>query len=395
MKGSIKKLRVHIIGIHGVPAKYGGFETLADFLCQYLRNEYEITVYCNSNKYPEKTKEYFGAKLIYLKLDASGFKGIIYDFITFINALLKADIILYLSPVSSGFMTPLKYLTGKKVIVNHGGLNEWEREKLNYIQRKWAKFNHRVAAYCADANIADNSLYKKSLKAAFHADSIVIKYGGDHVQKVSVDDEILSKKYAFVKEPYAVSVSRAQLDNNIHLVLKAFEYFNNYRIVLVSNWNVSKYGIDLKQKYSNHSNMILLDAIYNQRELDYIRGNAYIYIHSHSRCGTSPSLVEAMCLNQAILSYDVPANRETTKGNAFYFQDAHSLQNLLMSISERQIADSKLKLFSIAMQEYKWQVISQQYRLLINKYKKTTDESSSHLFLNKKSPEHKMLGDFE
>lgn len=364
------KIKVHIVGIHGVPAKYGGFETLADFLCQYLGKEFEITVYCNSNKYPEMPKEYFGAKLKYIKLDASGFKGIIYDIITYVNAILNADIILYLSPVSSGFIIPLKYLTGKKIIVNHGGLNEWEREKLSWIQKKWAKFNHGVAARFADINIADNLLYKRSLKDTFNADSIVIKYGGDHVQKISFHDEILSKKYPFVKERYAVSVSRAQIDNNIHLVLEAFENFKNYKIVLISNWNISKYGRDLKQKYSKCSNMILIDAIYNQRELDFIRGNAYVYIHTHSRCGTAPSLVEAMYLKQAILSYDVPTNRETTKGEALFFHDTNSLEKLLTSITEEQLNNLKSILGSIAVEEYTWNTISQQYRNLINTYKK-------------------------
>ena len=366
MKDSVKRLSVHIIGIHGVPAKYGGFETLADYLCQYLGKDFEITVYCNSNKYPEKAKEYFGAKLKYLRLDASGFKGIFFDILTYLIALRKADVILYLRPVGSGFITSLKFFYGKKVIVNHGGLNEWEREKLSWLQKKWAKFNHGVAARFADINIVDNLLYKKSLKDTFNANSIVIKYGGDHVQKVSFQDEILSKKYPFIKERYAVSVSRAQLDNNLHIVLEAFEHFNDYKIVLISNWNVSKYGQDLKQKYSNHSNMILLDAIYDQRELDYLRGNAYVYIHSHSRCGTSPSLVEAMCLKQAIVSFDVPINRETTKEEAFFFHDVFSLQKILVLIKEEQLNIIKSKLFSIAMQEYTWEAISQQYRNVIN-----------------------------
>lgn len=363
----MRKLKVHIIGTHGVPAKYGGFETLADYLCQYLNEDFDITVYCNAKKYLEKPKTYFNVKLRYINIEANGFKGIFYDFVTYLISLRKADVILYLSPVGSGFMTPLKLFTKKKVIVNHGGLNEWEREKLSWIQKRWAKFNHGVAARFSDANIVDNLLYKKSLKDTFNADSIVIRYGGDHVQKISSNDEILSKKYPFVKERYAVSVSRAQLDNNVHLVLEAFEHFKDYKIVLVSNWNVSKYGIDLKQKYYNHSNMILLDAIYDKRELDFVRGNAHIYIHSHSRCGTSPSLVEAMCLKQAILSYDVPTNRETTHGEAFFFRDSITLQNLLYNITEPQIHDLKKKLFSIASEEYTWVTISQLYRYAINK----------------------------
>jgi glycosyltransferase involved in cell wall biosynthesis len=363
----MKKKKVHIVGTHGVPAKYGGFETLADFLCQQLNSEYELTVYCNAYKYPEKAKEYFGAKLIYLKLDASGFKGIIYDFITYIYALFKADVILYLSPVGSGFMTPLKYLKGKRVIVNHGGLNEWEREKLSWFQKKWAKFNHSIAARFADVNIADNELYKKSLKENFNADSVVIRYGGDHVQKISKDDDLLSTKYPFVDGRYAVSVSRAQLDNNIHLVLEAFEHFNDYKIVLVSNWNVSTYGKELKEKYANHPNIILLDAIYDKRELDFIRGNAYVYIHSHSRCGTAPSLVEAMCLEQAIISYDVATNRETTQGQALFFTDSNSLVNVLKGLTAEKIEDNRLKMYSIASKSYTWKEIANQYENVIDR----------------------------
>lgn len=358
--------KIHIVGTHGVPAKYGGFETLADFLCQNLKDDYEFTVYCNSHKYPDKEKEYFGAKLKYLRLEANGFKGIFYDLITYVQALISADVILYLSPVGSGFMTPLKYLTGKKVIVNHGGLNEWEREKLSSIQKIWAKFNHRIAAKFADVNIADNLLYQKSLKDTFNADSSVIRYGGDHVNKIDSNNINFIKKYPFVNDVYAVSVSRAQLDNNIHLVLEAFENFDAYKIVLISNWNISQYGIDLKEKYSNHPNMILLDAIYNKDELDYLRGNALVYIHSHSRCGTAPSLVEAMCLKNAIISYDVPTNRETTKNKAVFFSSAHSLEEELNKISLNDLAINKELMFEIATKEYNWESISNEYRIIIN-----------------------------
>lgn len=316
----MKKKKIHIVGTHGVPAKYGGFETLADFLCQNLSSEFDITVYCNAHKYEEKPRTYCGAKLEYVALEANGFKGIFYDLITYCKALFSSDIILYLSPVGSGFMTPLKYLTGKKVIVNHGGLNEWEREKLNWIQKKWAKFNHWIASKFADVNIADNELYKNSLKQNFNAESVVIRYGGDHVRKINQDSKVLKEKYPFVKGKYAVSISRAQVDNNIHTVLEAFENFDLYKVVIVSNWDVSEYGRSLKATYKDHANIILLDAIYDKEELDYVRGNSYIYIHSHSRCGTAPSLVEAMNLELPIVSFDVPTNRETTNKKAFFLR---------------------------------------------------------------------------
>jgi glycosyltransferase involved in cell wall biosynthesis len=362
------KKKVHIVGTHGVPAKYGGFEILADFLCQHLNQDFDISVYCNAHKYSEKIKEYYGAKLKYLNIEANGFKGIFYDLITYIKSLGKANVILYLSPVGSGFMTPLKFFTKTKVIVNHGGLNEWEREKLNKWQRIWAKCNHYVASMCSDVNIADNSLYKKSLKDTFNAASIVIKYGGNHVNIIERNDVRFSDKYPFVLNgnKYAVSVSRAQLDNNIHLVLEAFEKFLAYKIVLVSNWNVSEYGKKLKQKYINHPNMILLDAIYGKEELDYIRSNAYIYVHSHSRCGTAPSLVEAMNLGLAVISYDTPVNRETTHNQACFFDNSDTLVHQLSNISENQRDSIALNMKKIAQSEYSWNIIAEQYKNLIN-----------------------------
>ena len=101
----------------------------------------------------------------------------------------------------------------------------------------------------------------------------------------------------------------------------------------LSETKVYHFGSIVTRKYKNHPNMILLDAIYDKDELDYLRGNAYIYIHSHSRCGTAPSLVEAMSLENAILSFDVPTNRETTKNEASYFTDSSSLIIELESLS--------------------------------------------------------------
>ncbi len=359
-----KKKRIHIVGIHGVPAKYGGLETFADFLCQNLGDEFDITVYCNAHKYPEKAKTYFGAKLKYIPLDASGFRGILYDVLTYIDALAKSDVVLYLSPVGSGFMTPLKKLSRAKVIINHGGLNEWEREKLSWLQQKWAKFNHRIAAKFADINIVDNELYKESLKQNFNAESTVIRYGGDHVSKIAPTGEPLVKKYPFVKEKYAISISRAQVDNNLHMVLEAFEDFKEYKIVLLSNWDISTYGKKLRQKYTGHPNMILIDNIYDKRELDFVRGNAYLYIHSHSRCGTAPTLVEAMNLNLPVIAFDVPTNREATKNKAAFFTDSASLIELLEHIPDETIKTNRDDMYAIASTHYTWEKISAQYKAL-------------------------------
>ncbi len=364
------KLKVHFVGTHGAPARYGGFETLVDFLSQYLSDEMDITVYCTGKAYPEneRLEKYYNASLVYIPIEANGFKGIFYDMISLYKAFRKADVVILLGPAGSGFLTFMNSFFKKKLIINHGGLNEWEREKLSLFQKNFAKFNHRVAAHKASINIVDNELYKDSLSENFAADSVVIRYGGDHVKRIFPEERPdLVSKYPFVKEKYAVSVSRAQIDNNLHLVLEAFENFNEYKLVLVSNWNISDYGKKLFSKYKNNSNMILLDAIYDKEILDFIRGNAYLYIHTHSRCGTAPSLVEAMSLGKAIVSYDVPTNRETTQNQADFFSDKESLTKILYELDEEKIKLNENLMKEIASKTYTWNKIATQYTEIIQK----------------------------
>lgn len=368
---SDRRIKVAIVGTNGIPASYGGYETLADNLAKQLGEVVDLTIYCSKT---QKEKHYVDgevynhAKLKYLNLKANGVQSIIYDTITLIRSSVKDDVIIYLGP-GAGFVLPALRLFGckKNIIVNHGGLNEWEREKMSSFERIIAKWGHRSAAHSSTYNIADNNLYRESLKQNFGTDSIIIRYGGDHAQKVSYNDELLAK-YPFLNKDYAVSVSRAQIDNNLHIVLEAYSKMPDRLLVLVSNWQVSEYGKDLREKYyGKYPNIIVLDAIYNPTEINAIRSNAQFYIHSHSRCGTAPSLCEAMSLGLAIISFDVPVNHETTREKALFFKDADTLVEAVKEVTPEQTKELAQASAKTAEEEFKWSHIANQYLRCIKK----------------------------
>ena len=127
-----KLKRIAIIGTVGVPAKYGGFETLVDNLVERLASDYKITVYCSKKNYTktERVKYYKGAKLVYLPFSANGAQSIIYDIISIFHSLFIADTLLILG-VSGGIVVPfVRWFTNKKIIVNIDG-QEWKRDKWN------------------------------------------------------------------------------------------------------------------------------------------------------------------------------------------------------------------------------------------------------------------------
>ena len=80
-------MKVAIIGTVGVPANYGGFETLVDNIVRQNRSdELEYSVYCSSKNYNERHWVYRGAKVVYIPLKANGIQSIFYDVFSVLHA---------------------------------------------------------------------------------------------------------------------------------------------------------------------------------------------------------------------------------------------------------------------------------------------------------------------
>lgn len=364
-----KKLRLALVGTNGIPANYGGAETLFENLTRELSSRYDITVYCSNRQDKEKNGDsYLGARLVYLPMSANGWQGTFYDLFSLFHALRHSDII-YVFGFGTGFIMPLLRLLGckKKIIYNHGGLNEWERESYGAIGRFYCKVDRRIARKSV-IHLVDNELYVRSLKETFNIkDAHVIRYGGDNAQPVSVDNELL-KKYPFLNEDYYVGVARAQVDNNVHIVLEAFAKMPDKKLVFVSNFKVSQYGKDLYEKYSTgYPNIILIPGIYNKRELNAVRSNGKAYIHSHSRCGTPPSLCEAMNLGLPIISFDMEVNHEVTRDFALFFNNADELVKIVNETTDETLQDLAKKSFAYASKDLTWASIANQYIDLFEK----------------------------
>ena len=79
--------QVAIVGIQGVPAKYGGFETLVENIigdnCCF---EVRYTVFCSGKDYATRMKTYKGAQLKYIPLfHANGMQSTPYDILSMLT----------------------------------------------------------------------------------------------------------------------------------------------------------------------------------------------------------------------------------------------------------------------------------------------------------------------
>lgn len=354
-----KKLRLALLGSNGLPAHYGGTETFYENLTKELSGRYDITVYCSKNNPMVEGNVYLGAKLLPFPLKANGMQGILYDMITYLHAAKRNDVLLIFVANGAPVIPFIRFFYPKvRIVINDGGLDEWKRESYGTFGRAWIKWCFKISKKCI--HVADNFLYVKSLKETFGIDAHMIRYGGDNVFPVKPTEGLVSK-YPFLRGEYFVSVSRAQVDNNLHIVLEAFALMPEKKLVLVSNFKKSEYGVKLFEKYKDYKNIYLINGVYEKNEINAIRYNALAYIHSHSRCGTPPSLCEAMYLSRPIISYDADVNHEVTEEKALFFKNANDLKEIVETVSAEKLVELSQYSEKISHREYTWNAIACKY----------------------------------
>lgn len=354
----MKKKRIAVIGTVGVPASYGGFESLVENLLNTNdTGEIEYTVFCSSKDMPKKRKEYKHARLRYVPLHANGSQSVLYDFISLLRSVRGYDVLLILGVSGCLFLPLIKLLSKAKIVINIDGL-EHRRDKWGRLAKFILKSSEASAVRFADTIIADNKGIQDYVSNEYKKPSILIEYGGDHVKRSLSEDKIESilYQYGVQKGNYAITVCRIEPENNSHIILESFKQTGD-KLVFIGNWNHSAYSISLKEKYSKYKNILLLDAIYDLDILYCLRSNAGAYIHGHSAGGTNPSLVEAMFFGIPIIAYDVIYNRETTENKAIYFSDIESMKKALR-VYDHSAGDV---MYEIAKRRYKWRMIADKY----------------------------------
>ena len=352
--------RVAIVGSHGLYGTYGGFDQLVKALVSHLSDDVELLIF-NPVETPVPADIPSGVRIIRIPLSASGMVGIVYDFLSILLCMGRVDTILLLGVQGMPLLAFLRPFFRPRIVGNIGGI-EWERPHLGRLARWFLKLSFDLSLKHAHAVVLDNEHYTAFLPENYTAEAQVIPYGGVIDWSLERSPE-MKQAYPFLEHEYFLSVSRSIEDNKLRELCASFEGKDRH-LVLISNFSNSGYGKDELAEYSGAPNMTLIDGLYEKPELDLVRRYCRAYIHTHTKCGTAPSLVEMVRCARPIISIDVPQNRYTLKNQGAFFAEFEELSGML---DESDEAFLNALVPSRELQEsYTWPAVVDRYESLLN-----------------------------
>jgi glycosyltransferase involved in cell wall biosynthesis len=370
---------IAILGIRGVPAAHGGFETFAErFVIHLKESGWDVLVYCQeegTGAVWEDTWE--GIRRIHIPISGDGPRSTVaFDWKSVaLAARDKSRMVLTLGYNTAAFCARLR-LAGIPNVINMDGI-EWHRQKWGVVAKTWFWLNDWAGCWLGNHLVADHPEIKRHLETRVKGEKItMIPYGADSV--ISAESSLL-KPYGLAPGNYAILIARAEPENSILEVVSAWSRkARGVQLVVLGKYE-SSHAYQRAVQEAASSEVVFPGAIYDKAVVQALRFHARLYIHGHQVGGTNPSLVEALGAGNAVLAHDNRFNRWVAGPEAHYFANegecATALDDLLadpeaihtMSEASRRRHEA----------DFTWPKVLREYEVLMERFIAQAGKSSS------------------
>lgn len=360
---------VRILGTHGVPAAYGGFETAAEHVGRYLiRKGWRVIVYCQLfGAGPITEDKWEGMERVNIPVDLPGWRGTSkFDAISIKHACQFNDVCLTFG-YNTGIYNWRQRLKGVPNIINMDGI-EWSRKRWGFVKQAILYVNERFAAAYGNDLIADHPVIATYLHTRAPTRKITtITYGADPIADAPTDTVT-----ALGLEPggYFNLIARPIPENTILEIVRGFSRRpRGKKLVIFGNYNDNdEYHRAVRAAASDE--VVFPGAIYEQKRVQAVRWHSLGYFHGHTVGGTNPSLVEALAAHNPVIAHDNTYNRWVAQDAALYFTDADSFEARVEALLGDPVQASAMKAAAKRRheEEFTWDHVAGQYEQLLLKH---------------------------
>lgn len=327
-------MQVNILGIRGLPAAHGGFESFAAKFAPYMRDRgHDVLVYCQSDdkagpKHFEDTWE--GIHRVHIAPKLGGAVGTMEFDLACVRDVLKRPGVDLVLGYNTALFSGIERLRGRKIAMNMDGI-EWKRDKWGIAAKTWFFINEVAGSNICTLPIADHPEIAKHVARRCRKEPVVIPYGGDLIESADVD-----ALHSIGAEPdqYLVSIARIEPENSILEIVQTFSTRKRgIKLVVLGNFD-EKNAYHQKVRSAAGEEVIFPGAIYDPETVQAIRFYARAYMHGHTVGGTNPSLVEALGAGNAVIAHDNRFNRWVAGEGHRYFSGEAELDGIIQEAAD-------------------------------------------------------------
>lgn len=360
-------MKIGILGTRGIPARYGGFETLAEELSARLASRgHDVTVYTRTRYAEPGVREWRGAKVRVLPtIPTKYLDTVAHGFLSGIDAAAERfDAVLVCNAINALSSFLPRVSGGTRVVLNVDGL-ERNRRKWNAAGRLAYRLSEKLSTIVPDAVVTDARVIRDYYRERYGFESHFIPYGGDLPEpegRGTLDALGLSA------ERYVLYVSRLEPENNADAVVRAYrEVPGDWPLVVVGDAPYAadyiarvKAGADPRARFPG--------AIYGEGYRQLLAGAA-VYVHATEVGGTHPALVEALGYGRVVLYNATPENEEVAGGAGLPFdaRKPETLTRVLTGLLNDPASGSvwKERAKTRANERYRWEDVASRYEAVL------------------------------
>ena len=376
-------MKIAFIGQKGIPTKSGGVEKHVEELTTRLaKRGHEVFVYARNNYSDKNIDIYKGVKIIHLpSISTKHLDAITHTFLATVHALFQNyDIVHFqaIGPSSLSFI--IRLFKRKTAVIATHHCQDYYHKKWSAFARACLKMGEYITVNFPHKTIAVSKNLGLYIKTKFKKDAEVITNG---VGVSPVKETTYLQKWNLQKGGYVLYVGRFIRHKGVHYLIDAFKNLEDKhltrgkKLVIVGDgFHTDDYVSELKDTARGREN-IIFTGVRSGEELAQLFSHAYLFVQPSESEGLSFTLLEAMGYGRAILSSDIPENKEPLSASAAIFfksGDSRDLEEKMVAIINNPDAARAMgeAAKEKAEKEYSWDSIVNQIEnvyksVLINK----------------------------
>jgi glycosyltransferase involved in cell wall biosynthesis len=310
----MKKLRIAMMGLKGIPGKWGGHEIYAQEVGRRLvRKGHDVTVFCYSNYNTDfNGHEYEGIKIRWVY---AGPYRPIESLVGGLSSTIRVfghgfDVVHFHGYGSFYYIPLLKCMGIKTFITAHMYDSAWNNPKWGVLARWSIKTGFEIGIRHADYVSTVASYIQKIIRNRYSIASEVIYSGTD--APVLRSPEIISEKYGLTGDDYILFIGRLDKIKRADLLLKAYMMAGSCRLKLViagGAADTSGFEKELHRLANGNRNIIFTGFVYDKIKEELFSNAAFVVSPSVNE-GLPITVIESANYAKACLVSDIPGHRE-------------------------------------------------------------------------------------